>query len=131
MNESRAVRFSRWAAAFVGAAFGLTTVYAGGSVLLGRDPGYLVFPPLVIYNTAMGFAYLAVGVAIWRRPRLGLVGARAIFLLNVAMLIAIVGWYSVGGGVANDSLQAMSFRTAVWMALYLAVSWLVPRSTGE
>ncbi len=33
--------------------------------------------------------------------------------------------YSTGGAVAVDSLQALSFRTAVWMALFLATARMV------
>ena len=39
--------------------FGFITVFAGSSVLLGVDPGYIVFRPLVIYNSVMGIVYIA------------------------------------------------------------------------
>ena len=42
--------------------FGLTTIAAGVRVLTGTDPGYLVFRPLLIYNTLMGLVYVAGGV---------------------------------------------------------------------
>lgn len=53
--------------------FGVATVAAGASVLLGRDAGYVVYRPLQIFNTAMGVAYAAAAVLIWRdRARDGL-----------------------------------------------------------
>ena len=42
--------------------FGLV---AGGRVLLGGDPGYVVYLPLLVFNTAMGVAYLFTGVRAW------------------------------------------------------------------
>jgi hypothetical protein len=131
MNEPLAVRIVRWLTGGVAAVFGVATLVAGGRVLLGGDPGYQTFPPLLVYNTTMGLAYLAVGIMIWRSPRLGRAGARAIFMLNVVALITIVLVYSAGGGVAVDSLQAMSFRTGVWMALFLSAAWLArPRAVA-
>ncbi len=38
-------------AAVVGLVFGLATLAAGGTVLLGRDPGYLVYRPLLLFRT--------------------------------------------------------------------------------
>jgi hypothetical protein len=129
MNEPVLVRIVRWLTGGVAAVFGVATLFAGGRVLLGSDPGYRVFPPLLVFNTIMGLAYLAVGIMIWRSPRVGRAGAGTIFMLNVVALITIVGVYSAGGGVAVDSLQAMSFRTGVWMALFLSAAWLArPRS---
>jgi hypothetical protein len=36
-----------------------------------------------------------------------------------------------GRAVAVDSLQAMSFRTAVWMAIFLATAWMVRRHADD
>lgn len=112
-------------AAVVAVLFGLATVFAGGKVLLGADPGYVVFRPLLLYNTAMGTAYIAAGILIWRALSRGRVAAGTIFLLNLLVLVGIAVVYWSGGAVAVDSLRAMSFRTGVWLALFLATSWLV------
>jgi hypothetical protein len=110
--------------AFVAVAFGVATVVAGGNVLAGADPGYLVFRPLVVYNTAMGVAYLAAGVTIWRSVERGTFAAAAIFLLNL-LVLAIVGYlYAAGRPVAIDSVRAMTFRTAVWLFLFLGIRWI-------
>lgn len=63
--------------------FGVVTLFAGGRVFLGSDPGYEVFWPLLIFNTAMGLAYLAAGMAIWRSVNVGRNAAGTIFLLNL------------------------------------------------
>ena len=103
--------------------FGLATVVAGGRVLLGPDPGYLVYRPLLIYNTLMGVAYIAAGYAIWRSIRQGAHAAQAILLLNVLVLAGIVYLYRNGDAVAIDSVRAMTLRSAVWLSLFLAVAW--------
>jgi hypothetical protein len=107
--------------------FGVVTLFAGGRVLLGFDPGYVVFRPLLIYNTAMGFAYLAAGITIWRNVNAGRYAAAAIFLLNLLVLVAIIVIYRNGGAVAVESLRAMTFRTVVWLILWVGASWLVRR----
>ncbi|MFN2315315.1 MAG: hypothetical protein ABR551_04480 [Gemmatimonadales bacterium] len=111
-------------AAAVAGLFGIATLSAGGRVLLGSDPGYVVFRPLLIYNTMMGVAYLAAGVTIWRSVIRGAYAAGAIFLLNLLVLLGIVLVYRNGGAVAVDSLRAMTIRTVVWLVLYVAVFWL-------
>lgn len=105
--------------------FGIATVFAGGRVLMGADPGYQVFRPLLAYNTAMGVAYLAAGITAWRSMNAGRYAAGGVFLLNLVVLLGILAVYRVGGGVAVDSLKAMTLRTGVWLALFLATSWLV------
>ncbi len=105
--------------------FGLLTLGAGGSVLMGwRDPGYIVFMPLLVYNLAMGFAYIAAGLLGWRDAGYGEFLATMILLGNMAMLALIVVVYVRGGGVALHSLRAMTFRTLLWLGLYLGFRWL-------
>jgi hypothetical protein len=126
--DDRALVMQR-AAAAVAALFGLATIVAGGSVLTGRsDPGYVVFRPLLIYNTAMGVAYLAAGIAIWRSLNRGMYAAAAIFLLNLIASGAILYLYTAGGAVAIDSLRAMTLRTAVWLGIFLGLAWVSRRS---
>jgi hypothetical protein len=111
-------------AAAVAVLFGVATLFAGGRVLLGSDPGYEVFRPLLVYNTAMGVAYLAAGITVWRNVNAGRYAAGAIFLLNLLALVGILMVYRSGGTVAVDSLRAMTLRTVVWLVLFVAVSWL-------
>lgn len=120
-----AIRIVQILAAAVAALFGVATLFAGGRVLLGSDPGYEVFRPLLLYNTVMGAAYLAAGIIVWRSVEAGRYAAGAIFLLNLLVLSGILVVYRSGGAVAVESLRAMTLRTAVWLVLFLAVSWLV------
>ncbi len=60
------------ALAVVGVGFGALTIVTGARVLLGADPGWLVYRPLLVYNTLMGAAYVAAGVLVWRGSRWGI-----------------------------------------------------------
>ena len=130
MTTPRTVRIVRILAAGIAVLFGVATLLAGGRVLLGSDPGYEVFRPLLVYNTAMGVAYLAAGIAIWRSVNAGRYAAGVIFLLNLFVLVGIVVIYRSGGAVAVDSLRAMTLRTVVWLALFIAASWLARSRTA-
>jgi len=113
--------------AMVAALFGLLTIFAGTRVLLGSDPGYVVYRPLLVYNTAMGVGYVAAGILIWRNLKQGMNGAAVIFLLNFLVLGVIYYLYTKGSMVAVDSLRAMSIRTVVWFALFALLGWLSRR----
>ena len=115
------------AVATAAALFGLATIAAGARVLTGADPGYVVFRPLLLFNTAMGFAYIGAGVVAWRDLVRGRFAAAAIFGLNLGVLGAIGYLYSTGGAVAVDSLRAMTLRTGIWLALWLGLTWLSTR----
>ena len=130
MTTPRTVRIVRILAAGIAVLFGVATLFAGSRVLLGSDPGYEVFRPLLVYNTAMGVAYLAAGIAIWRSVNAGRYAAGVIFLLNLLVLVGIVVIYRSGGAVAVDSLRAMTLRTVVWLALFIAASWLARSRTA-
>lgn len=97
--------------------FGIATLIAGSRVLAGEDPGYVVFRPLLIYNTLMGAVYVGTGILIWRGTRLGTRMAWAIAILNGIVLAGIAYLFYFGGGVALDSVYAMVLRTAVWAVI--------------
>lgn len=120
MNRTRWIRF---AVVLVATLFGLATIVAGMRVLTGGDPGYVVYRPLLVYNTVMGLAYLAGAVLAWRNTRLGRNAAGAIFALNAVVLAAVAYLYGTGGVVAIDSVRAMVLRTVVWLVLWLALLW--------
>jgi hypothetical protein len=98
---------------------------------MGTDPGYVVFHPLLIYNTAMGVAYVVAGILAWRSVDRGSHAAAAIFLLNLCVLGAIGYLYTTGGGVAVDSVRAMILRTVVWLVLFLGLAWLSRRARAS
>jgi hypothetical protein len=128
MDGRSTPRIVRAIVVVVATAFGIVTLFAGGRVLLGGDPGYEVFRPLLVYNAAMGLAYVAAGVIVWRSVQVGRWATGAIFLLNLVVLVGIVVILRSGGALAVESLRAMTFRTAVWLILFVGVSWLVRRS---
>lgn len=107
--------------------FGLTTIAAGVRVLTGTGPGYLVFRPLLIYNTLMGLVYVAGGVIAWCNIKRAASVAAVIFLLNLIVLGAIGYLYLVSNAVALESLRAMTFRTLVWLVLFFGFAWLSRR----
>ena len=104
--------------------FGLVTIMVGVGVVAGSDPGYNVFRPLLIYNTAMGFAYFATGILIWRNFNCGKYAAGIILLLNILVLGAIGYIYVSGNDVAFESIRAMTFRTTIWLVLFIGLMWL-------
>lgn len=106
----------------VGIGFGLLTLFAGTRVLGGADPGYIVFRPLLLFNTAMGFAYVAAGIAMLRSPLWGRRAAGAIVALNLVALATVAVLYASGNAVAGASLGAMTLRTVVWLALFAGMA---------
>lgn len=116
-------RLATWAprlGGWTGVVFGVLTVVAGASVLFGlRDAGYPVFRPLLVFNTVMGPIYILAGALILARRPAGRWSAGLIGLVNLAVLVAIV---IAGDAVAQESLAAMTARTAVWLIIYAALS---------
>ena len=111
------------AVAMAAVLFGIVTMIAGTRVLLGSDPGYVVYLPLLRFNTIMGAVYVAVGVVAWRSLRLGVYGAGAVCVLNLVALAVISYLYTPNGPIADTSVRAMTFRTVVWLVLLLALAW--------
>lgn len=116
--------------ALIAILFGLVTIFAGGRVLLGADPGYIVYRPLLIFNVAMAFAYIAAGVTAWRSVARGRRAAGVIFVLNLLVLAGIGALYATGDVVAMESVRAMTLRTVVWLALLAGFAWLGRGSTA-
>ena len=98
--------------------FGVATIAAGASVLAGRDTGYVVHRPLLIFNTAMGVACTAGAVLRWRMLASGRLAAAMIRALNLAMLGLGVFLCRTSDVVAVESVRAMAFRSAVWLVIF-------------
>jgi hypothetical protein len=109
--------------ALVAILFGLATLAAGGSVLAGRDPGYVVYRPLLVFTTLMGAVYIAAGILGWRDARAGRHAAGFVLGLNLLVLVRILYLYNTSAVVAPDSVGAMLLRTGVWLVLLLAFAW--------
>ncbi len=108
----------------IAALYGLMTIFVGTRTLLGADPGYVVFKPLLIYNAIMGIVYVTTSVIAWRNLKQGMYLAAAIFALNLVALIVIYFLSTNGYAIAADSLRAMSIRTGVWLVLFAGFGWL-------
>lgn len=121
--RNRYVRLTHGLLALAAGVFGLATIMAGAKVLAGSDPGYTVYRPLLIYNTAMGAAYLAAAIMAWRHPGRAKQAAGIIFALNLLVLGGVGYLYWAGGAVAVHSLRAMTLRTVVWLLLFLGWAW--------
>jgi len=131
MNRMRHHLRIRRILALLAIGFGFVTIFAGGRVLLGADPGYAVFKPLLIYNAGMGFVYIAAGGTAWLSVVRGRQAAAAIFGVNLLVLAAIVALYATSDSVAIESVRAMTLRTVVWLALFVGFMWLGRSSAGE
>jgi hypothetical protein len=111
------------AVAIAAVLFGVLTVIVGVRALFGAGPGYVVYLPLLRFNTIMGIAYVAVGVIAWRNLKLAVYGAAAICVLNLFALGTIGYLYTPDGPIARESLRAMMLRTIVWLLLLLVLAW--------
>ncbi|HUY02840.1 MAG TPA: hypothetical protein VMV33_06105 [Rhodocyclaceae bacterium] len=131
MNQRR---FVQPALAWFALGFGLLTVASGGHVLFGgeavrRAVGHYV-PFVLWFNFIAGFAYVSVGFAIlWRRSwavslSLGIAVASAVVFAALGIDIAM------GGAFEIRTVIAMTFRTLVWWAIYLALR-RARRQSGE
>lgn len=127
LNHSKRERLPQRIFALVAALFGLLTLFAGTRVLTGSDPGYVVYQPLLVFNTAMALAYVGAAVLAWRSAASGQYAAAAIFGLNLVVLAAVGYLYAAGDAVAVESVRAMVLRTGVWLALFIGLAWAARR----
>jgi hypothetical protein len=125
------MRIAQRILAAVAIIFGLATIFAGTRVLVGYAPGYIVFRPLLIYNTAMGIVYVTAGIIAWHNLKQGKYAAAIIFVLNSLVLVAAFYLYAKGSAIAVDSLRAMTLRTVVWLALFVGLAWISRRNQGR
>jgi hypothetical protein len=111
-------------------AFGAISVLAGTRVLAGIDtPDYVVLRWLVVYNVVAGAAAVVAGAGVWGGRAWSLLSARILAGAHAATLVALVAMRALGSSVAIDSLAAMTFRTALWLAI-AAVASRPRRSAG-
>ena len=107
-------------AAVLAFVIGAMAVFAGGQVLLGRDPGYYVIDWLPIYNLVMGvLAVLVVAPLIWRGSKWALPAALATLAAHTLVMVILRTAYS--DVVAPDSLRAMTIRIVAWLAIVALV----------
>ncbi len=92
---------------------GAMAVFAGGQVLLGKDPGYFVIDWLPVYNYTAGILTVFItAILIWVNSRFAL--AAAIGTFSVHALVMIILQTAYRSVVAPDSIRAMTIRMVVW-----------------
>ena len=127
LERSTSVRLTQKVLSLIAVIFGLVTIFAGTRVLMGSDPGYEVFLPLLLYNTVMGAVYIAAGITMWVNLNRGKYAAVTMFAFNIFVL-GIVGYlYAEESSIAVESVRAMTFRTIVWFVIFLGLTWVYRR----
>jgi hypothetical protein len=123
IKDVKRLKLLNWLPGFLSALailFGFLTLFAGFRILFSiSDPGYVVFKPLLIYNTFMGFVYAITGWFIWKKPEKGLLMTKFVASLNLIVWIIIAALFGLSEGwIAVESLHAMTFRTVIWLGMF-------------
>lgn len=114
------------AAVLLTAILGAASLFAGSGVLLGVSTrNHPVLLPLVAFNTFMGLVYVATALRIRIDAQQGFLIARVLFVVNIAVLLALVAYGAAGGTVARDSYIAMSVRVAFFAAVSSGLGYVV------
>jgi len=113
--------YLRYGAALLAALMGAMATGAGGTVLLGRDPGYPVIDWLPYYNFGAGLLSLLVtSILIWRRHPWAMPLSVLTFVVHSAVLGTLLT--VLRDTVANESIVAMVIRVVSW-AVILGLMW--------
>ncbi|MCE7860147.1 MAG: hypothetical protein DYG86_10215 [Chloroflexi bacterium CFX2] len=102
-------------AALLAFAVGAMSIVAGGMVIKGWRPGYSVLSWLPVYNFAAGLLTLVPAVLLWIKNRYALAVSLGAFTLHAVVLFLLLTIFR--GGVAVQSIGAMSFRGVVWLII--------------
>ncbi|MCZ8107098.1 MAG: hypothetical protein O9972_55675 [Burkholderiales bacterium] len=109
----------------VATAFGILTIFSGGTALFGgleaRAATGNAVPFVLWFNFLAGFAYVVAGIAILVRNRIAFPLSVAIFVATLLVFGALLVHVLMGGAYEQRTLIAMVFRTAVWLAISIAV----------
>lgn len=109
----------------VATAFGILTIFSGGTALFGgleaRAAAGNAVPFVLWFNFLAGFAYVVAGIAILVRKRIAFPLSVAIFGATLLVFGALLVHVLMGGAYEQRTLIAMVFRTAVWLAISIAV----------
>lgn len=109
----------------VATAFGILTIFSGGTALFGgleaRAAAGNAVPFVLWFNFLAGFAYVVAGIAILVRKPIAFPLSVAIFGATLLVFGALLVYVLMGGAYEQRTLIAMVFRTAVWLAISIAV----------
>jgi hypothetical protein len=110
----------RHALALAAVIFGAATVAAGGRVLLGvgsaREAAGSYLVPVVAFNFAAGFAYVAAGVGLALRRRWAGRLATALAAATLVVSAAFGLHVAAGGAYEPRTAIALALRSAYWIA---------------
>ena len=96
------------------------SIFAGGMVIRGWRPGYSMLSWLPVYNFVLGLLTLIPAYLLWVKSRHATTASIVTFAIHTIVLLLLLTTFR--GQVAAQSIGAMSFRVAVWIAI-LALLW--------
>ena len=95
---------------------GAMAVFAGGQVLVGKDPGYYVIDWLPLYNYTIGILTVFItALLIWTNNKFAWPAAIATFSIHVITMLILQTAYR--DAVAMDSIVAMTLRLVTWSVI--------------
>jgi len=121
MTETSHIRIARYLVAIVAVAFGLLTIWSGGSVLFGSEEARRAvgdYVPFVVWsNFVAGFFYVVAGAGLWRRWEWARWVAVAIAVGAAGTYLAFGLHVLQGGPYEMRTVVAMAVRTGMWMGI--------------
>jgi hypothetical protein len=94
---------------------GAMSIVAGGKVLQGWEPGWLVLNWLPFYNFVMGMLSIIPAILIWKNSRHAMTSALAVFGMHALVLLLLLTVFR--STTAAQSVLAMSFRLSTWLVI--------------
>lgn len=127
LRDSRRVKV----AGTIGLAFGILTVFSGGTALFGGDTARAAVgnavPFVLWFNFLAGFAYILAGLGLLAR-RKAAVGLSAAIAISTLAILAAFGLHVAGGGLYEmRTFAAMSIRSTVWLCITVIAFRAMPR----
>lgn len=110
-------------------AFGLLTLFSGGTTLAGLVQREGVVPAILWFNFLAGFAYVAGGLALWTGSRRALPIALAILAATLLMFAFLALRIATGGNYAMRTVGAMTLRAGFWAGVAW-VAWRMQQRHG-
>ncbi len=104
----------------VGIAFGVLTVFSGGTTLLGSADMGAAVPFVVWFNTLAGVAYVVAGFGLWQGRPWAFSLSLAIFAATLLVFAGFGLHVARGGAYEMRTVFAMALRSAVWGAITFA-----------
>lgn len=103
--------------AIVATAFGALTVLSGGRALFGGAEMGATVSFVLWFNFLAGFAYVAVGVGLWRGAPFAPIAAAGIAIATGGVFAALLWHVWAGGAYELRTILAMMFRLGVWSVI--------------